>query len=85
LNASTAGQSGLAAFVAFLRQRLERRDDEDHVWLPMSLGFGLIASLAFLVAVFRVEGTIQDDARMFLSWMGRWDDPELLKGDLVAD
>lgn len=71
--------------MAFVRQRLERRDDEDHVWLSMSLGFGLIASLAFLVAVFRIEGTIQDDARMFLSWMGRWDDPELLKGDLVAD
>ncbi|GLS39298.1 hypothetical protein GCM10010869_48950 [Mesorhizobium tianshanense] len=85
MSAPTAGQPGLAAFVAFLRQRLERRDDEDHVWLPMSLGFGLIASLAFLVAVFHVEGTIQDDARMFLSWMGRWDDPELLKGDLVAD
>ncbi|TIO10682.1 hypothetical protein [Mesorhizobium sp.] len=85
MNAPTAGQPPLSAFVAFLRQRLERRDDEDHVWLPMSLGFGLIASLAFLVAVFRVEGTIQDDARMFLSWMGRWDDPDLLKGDLVAD
>lgn len=46
---------------------------------------GVIACAGFLLMAFERPSGLQDDARMFLSWMGRWDDPGLLRGDLMAD
>jgi hypothetical protein len=71
-------------WAVFLRQRLDARDEEQP-WLGLTLILGLVASGAFLVVIFKYPGNIQDDARMFLSWMSRWDDPGLLRGDLMAD
>ncbi|WP_152047157.1 hypothetical protein [Aureimonas psammosilenae] len=68
----------------FLAARLEARD-ENGFWLALSLLLGLAAAIRFLVQAHAAPGGIQSDAMMFLSWMGRWDDPSALMGDLVAD
>jgi hypothetical protein len=73
-----------AGWAGFLKQHLEARDDE-LPWLGLTLILGLIASCAFLVVIYKHPGSMQDDARQFLSWMGRWDDPSLLRNDLMAD
>ncbi|KAB0679387.1 hypothetical protein [Aureimonas leprariae] len=54
-------------------------------WLALALGFGLLAAATFVGSALTGPGGIQDDARQFLSWMGRWSDPAPLRGDLVGD
>src|SRR3546814_16471572 len=54
---------------------------------------GLGASLVFCLALgiliswplFAVERTVPDDARAFLFWMERWNDPGLFPDDRIAD
>ena len=57
----------------------------DALWLPVSLLLGAVVSAAFLYKASGTGLSIHDDARMFLSWMSRWDDPTALAGDLMAD
>lgn len=68
----------------FVKAKLERRD-EDSFWMPFTVLLGVISCVALLInAGYHLDG-IPDDARQFLSWMGRFNDPDILKGDLVAD
>ncbi|EJN00613.1 hypothetical protein [Phyllobacterium sp. YR531] len=73
--------SGISAFV---KDKLERRDD-DRFWLSLTIALGVITCVALLIKGLHNPGAVPDDARMFLSWMGRFDNPEILKGDLIAD
>lgn len=54
-------------------------------WEAAALVFGLLAGLGALVPLLTGQPGVPDDARMFLAWTGRWDDPGLLAGDLLAD
>ncbi|MEF2074528.1 hypothetical protein [Consotaella aegiceratis] len=74
-----------SALALFFKDRLSRRDEEG-LWLALAVALGLVVSIGFLRnAVESGAWSLQDDADMFLSWMGRWDDPSLLRGDLIAD
>ncbi|MYZ50542.1 hypothetical protein, partial [Propylenella binzhouense] len=68
----------------FVLRRLRARD-ESGFWLCLVLLFGAVGSVAYLASAFAEAGSVQDDTRMFLAWMGRWDDPAALQGDLMAD
>ncbi|TPW32783.1 hypothetical protein [Pararhizobium mangrovi] len=84
MTVSAGGASRLDRAASFVAGRLARRD-EDRFWLGLTLAAGIVSCVVFLVAAFASHGIVEDDARMFLSWMGRWDDPGLLNGDLMAD
>lgn len=84
MNASPAVERKSCPISAFVKARLERRD-EDRFWLPLTLVLGLVSCTAFIFEASQQPGSIPDDARMFLSWMGRFGDANLLKGDLIAD
>lgn len=79
-----ATQDKSSSITAFVKERLARRD-EDRFWLPLTLLLGFISCAAFLIIAFQHPGSIPDDSQMFLSWMGRFDDPSLLQGDLMAN
>lgn len=83
-DAPPAARDQPSAPVRFLRDRLEARN-ENGFWLTLTLLLGAAASVAYLVMAFRTPLGLPTDARQFLSWMGRWDDPSILRGDLVAD
>ena len=76
--------NGISSIAAFVKTRIERRDD-DRFWLPLTVVLGFVSGIAFLVKAFSQPGGIPSDAEMFLSWMGRFDDPTLLQSDLIAD
>ena len=79
-----SARPSLPPLVAFLRARLEARD-EHRLWLALAIALGAIASAAFTVGTLLYPlDAVQDDARMFLSWMGRWDEPDILRGDFMA-
>ena len=51
-------------------------------WLSLSLAFALFYSFLDLKLVFSGAYVVQEDARVYLSWMQRFIEPDLLAGDL---
>ncbi|MDQ0322970.1 hypothetical protein QO002_005176 [Pararhizobium capsulatum DSM 1112] len=77
--------TSLSSIADYVRDRLVA-NDEGRFWFVLAFGLGLISALSFEVRAFALPiDTISSDARMFLSWMGQWDNPDLLNGDFVAD
>ncbi|MEP7453074.1 hypothetical protein [Phyllobacterium sp. SB3] len=74
----------MLSIMDFVKAKLERRD-EDSFWMPVTVLLGVIAGIALLIKATQNPHGIPDDARMFLSWMGRIENPDILKGDLIAD
>ena len=54
-------------------------------WFGLSLIFALIYSLLELHQAFSSAYVVQDDARVYVSWMQRFLEPDLLPNDLIAD
>lgn len=54
-------------------------------WFSFSLTFSAIYSILGLKAAFRSEYVVSGDTRIYLSWMQRFLDPELLPNDLIND
>jgi hypothetical protein len=61
-----------------------RRSDGERVWLVAVLALSAIPAVSALVRSFSSAFVVQDDARQFLFWMARWDDPGLFHDDVVA-
>ena len=55
------------------------------LWLVLSLVFAALYGGLSLQKAFSSEYVIQDDARVYLIWMQRFLDPQLLPQDLMAD
>ncbi len=55
------------------------------MWLVLSLAFAALYGGLSLQEAFSSEYVIQDDARVYLIWMQRFLDPQLLPKDLMAD
>lgn len=73
------------SIAGFFHDRLVARD-EGRFWFALALILGVVAAASFEIKAFTLPiDAISSDARMFLSWMGRWDNPGLLNGDFVAD
>jgi hypothetical protein len=77
-------RAALQWVAAFLQMRLEARD-EDRLWRTLAVLLGILSAGMFLTVAFARAESIADDGRAFISWMGRWNDPGLLAGDLMAD
>ena len=82
--AGSSVQAAIKSVADFLSARLEARD-EDRLWTALSLLLALVPAYVFMELAFARADRIENDARQFLSWMGRWNDPALLAGDLIAD
>jgi len=54
-------------------------------WFSLSLTFALIYSLLDLQQAFSSAYVVQDDVRVYISWMQRFLEPDLLTNDLLAD
>ena len=54
-------------------------------WFSLSLAFAIIYSLLEAQQAFSSQYVVQDDARVYVSWMQRFLDPELFPNDLIAD
>src|SRR5262249_44889873 len=54
-------------------------------WLALSLVFALLVSSEAMRQAFSSPYVIQDDGRQHVFWMWRFVDPELFRGDLIAD
>lgn len=54
-------------------------------WFSLSLAFAIIYSLLELQQAFGSPYVVQDDARVYVSWMQRFLEPDLLKDDLITD
>lgn len=66
--------------------------ESERGWRNLLFGATSVTALIYLYNALFLPGTltflpftIQDDARQFLSWMGRLDDPLAMRGDLLAD
>lgn len=57
----------------------------DAPWLAACLAISAIPGLRALAQALALPLAVQDDARLFLFWMRKWDDPALFRNDLVAD
>lgn len=55
------------------------------LWLASSVVLALVYSLPGMIEVFSSEYVVQDDARLHIFWMQRFEDPPLLTNDLIAD
>jgi hypothetical protein len=54
-------------------------------WFCLSLTFAMIYSLLELKQAFSSAYVVQDDARVYVSWMQRFLEPDLLPNDLITD
>lgn len=54
-------------------------------WFSLSLAFAVIYSLLEAQQAFGSPYVVQDDARVYVSWMQRFLEPDLLKDDLITD
>lgn len=54
-------------------------------WFSLSLVFAIIYSLLEAQQAFSSPYVVQDDARVYVSWMQRFLEPDLLKNDLITD
>lgn len=54
-------------------------------WLALGLLAAAIPGAKALVQAFAGPYVVQDDARQFVAWMARFEDPALFRGDLIAD
>jgi hypothetical protein len=54
-------------------------------WFGLSLTFAIIYSLLELKQAFSSAYVVQDDVRVYVSWMQRFLEPDLLPNDLLAD
>ena len=54
-------------------------------WFSLSLTFAIVYSLLDLQQAFSSTYVVQDDARVYVSWMQRFLEPDLLKNDLITD
>jgi hypothetical protein len=54
-------------------------------WFSLSLAFAIIYSLLELQQAFSSAYVVQDDARVYVSWMQRFLEPGLLPNDLITD
>ena len=54
-------------------------------WFSLSLSFAIIYGLLELQQAFCSTYVVQDDARVYVSWMQRFLEPDLLTGDLLTD
>lgn len=54
-------------------------------WFSLSLSFALIYGLLDLQPAFSSAYVVQDDARVYVSWMQRFLEPDLLPNDLITD
>ncbi|WP_202895759.1 hypothetical protein [Iningainema tapete] len=54
-------------------------------WFGLSLTFAIIYSLLELKQAFGSAYVVQDDARVYVSWMQRFLEPDLLPNDLISD
>ena len=66
--------------------------DDARGWRTLLYAATGVTALIYLYLAFFVPGTltyapltIQDDARQFLTWMARLNDPDAMRGDLLAD
>ena len=66
--------------------------DDARGWRTLLFAATGVTALIYLYLAFFVPGTltyapltIQDDARQFLTWMARLNDPDAMRGDLLAD
>lgn len=57
----------------------------DFIWLVLSLLIPAAYAVSVLPSFLDPPYAVQDDARVYLIWMQRFTDPELLKGDWMAD
>jgi hypothetical protein len=55
------------------------------LWLAIAILVAILFSCAGFKLAFHSPYTIQDDARQHVFWMQRFNDPDLFKGDLIAD
>ena len=54
-------------------------------WLALGLLAAAIPGAKALTQAFSGPYVVQDDARQFVVWMARFEDPALFRGDLIAD
>lgn len=81
----TTGTGVWSAMAVFVRDRVSGASNE-RLWRTLAISLGLISACSFAIKVYSFPtDAISDDARMFLSWMGQWENGGLLRGDFVAD
>ncbi|MBW4638535.1 MAG: hypothetical protein KME05_09915 [Gloeocapsa sp. UFS-A4-WI-NPMV-4B04] len=63
----------------------KKSPDQIIFWFSLSLTFALIYSFLQLKQAFSSTYVVQDDARVYVSWMQRFLEPDLLPNDLLSD
>lgn len=63
----------------------KKSPDQIIFWFSLSLTFALIYSFLQLKQAFSSAYVVQDDARVYVSWMQRFLEPGLLPNDLLSD
>ncbi len=69
----------------FLTAPTAKTSNQLRFWLSLSLAFAIFYSFLDLQQAFSSTYVVQDDARVYLSWMQRFLEPGLLPGDLLTD
>lgn len=73
----------LQAFLTAPTARISK--SQKMFWFSLSLIFAIIYSLLELQQAFSSAYVVQDDARVYVSWMQRFLEPDLLPNDLITD
>jgi hypothetical protein len=76
----SAGQAAFPTVRAWAAPRIL-----EAVWLLTALGLSLTFAARAMEPALSQPNVIQDDARQHVFWMLRFRDPELFRGDLIAD
>jgi hypothetical protein len=69
----------------FLTAPTAKTSNQIIFWFSLSLTFAIIYSILELQQAFSSTYVVQDDARVYVSWMQRFLDPGLLPNDLITD
>lgn len=69
----------------FLTALTAKTSNQITFWFTLSLTFAIIYSFLELQQAFSSAYVVQDDARVYVSWMQRFLEPDLLPNDLITD
>ncbi|MEM1369290.1 MAG: hypothetical protein AAGG02_15040 [Cyanobacteria bacterium P01_H01_bin.15] len=70
---------------SFFKNLRDRAFSSRRVWLGLSLGLTAVYAVLAWQKAWGGDYVLADDGRQHLFWLARYQDPELFRGDLIAD